>query len=79
MLKEAKRIANIEFKDRVEKAKNLGTLEYEEYIVPASAIKTAYINAILDAYDFDEDKFKEMIRTFELRNKEEDFPVENEY
>jgi hypothetical protein len=69
MLKEAKRIANIKFKDTTEEE------EIEENKVITIHINSTMhremaIEKVLDLFEFDENEFRKMIRTFELRNKE---------
>lgn len=73
MLQLAKKIANTEYKDRVEMVKNPDTLKYEKYITPATAVRNEVINYILkDHPEFDGTEFRSMIKEFKTRNTKED-------
>jgi hypothetical protein len=65
MLVEAKRIANTEFKGKYIKLDD-GTISY----FCAKYFKEEEIERVVDQFEFNEDRFREMIRTFELRSKE---------
>ena len=72
MLVHAKIIANTEFKDKVEKVRNLSTLEFGEYITPASVVRNDYINSVLREHpEYDETTFRGMIKTYQHQNKQE--------
>lgn len=72
MLSWAKKIAGKKYANRIERVRNLGTLDYSDYIVPASQVKNDEINWVLKNNPrFDEHEFKKMIRQQEAKNKED--------
>lgn len=72
MLSWAKKIASKKYTDRVERVRNLRTLEYSDYLIPASEVKNDEIDWVLKNNPrFDESEFKKMIRQQEAKNKED--------
>lgn len=71
MLALAKKIANKEYKPRIERRKNLGTLQITEEIIPACVIMEDEIRWYLkENPEFDSSEFRKMIRDFQSRNKQ---------
>lgn len=71
MLKDAKRIAEREYSDRVEKVKNLAPLEIQEYIIPACVLENDDINDILREHpEYDRGEFLKMIKQHRQNNKQ---------
>lgn len=78
MLREAKRIASTHYEDRVSKVRNLGTLEWEEYITPALVQRNDEIKRTADEFKFDYEKLKEMVLTIKSSRKSDEFDYDED-
>ncbi len=71
MLSLAKRIANTEYKDRIEKIRSGSTLS--EYIIPRKIVREDEIRGTLKFHpEFDESEFRKMIKELETKAKQQE-------